>query len=601
METVVERLPHWEMSTVFPSLESPAFEEAYRGVIQNIHDLQALYDVHDVRRRASPAVDDATIAAVEEIIERTNALYERYETVEAYIHAFISTDASNDLAQQRESELRTQVVTLAQLGARLTAWVGSLDVDAVLARSEVARAHEFMLRQAAIEAEHQMSEAEEALAAALNASGGSAWAKLHGNITARLEVPLTVKGEAKTLPMSAVRGLAHDPDPETRRAAYEAEIGTWRTVEVPLAAALNGVKGEVATLNEKRRWPDSVAPSLHQNAIDAATLAAMQQAVIESFPDFRRYLRAKARLLGHERLPWWDLFAPVGQATRQWPYEEARAFIVKEFGAYAPHMSDLAARAFDDGWIDAEPRVGKRDGAFCMGIRPGESRILANYERSYNSVSTLAHELGHAYHNLCLRERTAIQRFFPMTLAETASIFCETLVEEAALEQTEGDERLVILEAGLQGACQVVVDIHSRFLFERHVFESRRTRELTPDEFKAAMLDAQRQTYGDGLDEATLHPYMWAVKGHYYSTGTSYYNYPYTFGLLFGLGLYAQRQHDPAGFVAAYDDLLAAAGMADAATLAGRFGIDTRAPDFWRSSLDVLRARINRFEEAGRR
>jgi oligoendopeptidase F len=231
-----------------------------------------------------------------------------------------------------------------------------------------------------------------------------------------------------------------------------------------------------------------------------------------------------------------------------------------------------------------------------MSVRGDESRVLCNFEGSYDSVTTLAHELGHAYHNLCLADRTPLQRITPMTLAETASTFCEMLIEEAAIAASAGDERLALLEVSLQGACQIVVDIHSRFLFETHVFEQRPERELTPDEFKAAMLDAQRRTYGDGLDEATLHPYMWAVKGHYYSTALSYYNYPYTFGQLFGLGLYARGSADPAGFAGSFDDLLASTGDADAATLAARFGIDLRSPDFWRASLAVMRARIDQFE-----
>jgi pepF/M3 family oligoendopeptidase len=441
-----------------------------------------------------------------------------------------------------------------------------------------------------------MPEAEEDLAAALNPSSGAAWAKLHDDVTARLEVPITLRGEAKTMPMSGIRGLAHDPDPAVRRAAYAAELAAWKTVEIPLAAALNGIKGEVGALNARRGWADSVAPSLYQNGIDAATLAAMQQAVVESFPAFRRYLRAKARLLGSERLAWWDLFAPVGSATRRWRYDEAAEFIVDQFGRFAPRLAGLGRRAFDERWIDAEPRVGKIGGAYCMGLRRDESRILANYEGSFDSVTTLAHELGHAYHNVCLADRPWLQRITPMTLAETASISCEMLIEDAALTESTGEERLAILETSIQGACQVVVDIHSRFLFERHVFGQRAERELSPEEFKAAMLDAQAQTYGDGLDESARHPYMWAVKGHYYSTGISYYNYPYTFGQLFGLGLFARRQADPAGFVPAFDGLLASTGLADAATLTARFGIDIRTPDFWRASLEVIRRRIDEFE-----
>jgi oligoendopeptidase F len=224
--------------------------------------------------------------------------------------------------------------------------------------------------------------------------------------------------------------------------------------------------------------------------------------------------------------------------------------------------------------------------------------VFANYKPAYGGMRTLAHELGHAYHNLNLADRTMLGRSTPMTMAETASIFCETVIQQAALGQTSPGQQVAILEASLVSACQQVVDISSRFLFEQRVFDQRQTRDLTIDELSAIMLEAQRETYGDGLDEATLHPFMWAVKQHYYSAGLSFYNYPYMFGLLFGLGLYARYQETPADFHAGYDDLLSSTGLADAATLAARFGIDIRTPDFWRSSLDIIRRDIDRFVAA---
>jgi len=257
-------------------------------------------------------------------------------------------------------------------------------------------------------------------------------------------------------------------------------------------------------------------------------------------------------------------------------------------------MADFARRTYAEKWIDAGPRPGKRDGAFCMGIRPGESRILMNYKPAFGSVNTLAHELGHAYHNLQLRERTPLQRVTPMTLAETASIFCETIVRQAALKAAGPSEEIAILEAALESNTQVVVDITSRFLFEQRLLERRSARELSVDELCALMTDAQRETYGDGLDPDALHPYMWAVKSHYY--GASFYNYPYMFGLLFGLGLYAQYEQDPDPFRARYDTLLSETGLADAGTLAAGFGINLRTEDFWRASLDIIRRDIARFE-----
>jgi oligoendopeptidase F len=322
----------------------------------------------------------------------------------------------------------------------------------------------------------------------------------------------------------------------------------------------------------------------------------MMGAACESFPDFRRYLHAKARLLGVPVLAWYDIFAPVGGAQREWAFEDAQAFIIRQFATYSDRLSAFAARAFRERWVDAEPRAGKRGGAFCMWIKDDVSRVFANYRPVYGGMGTLAHELGHAYHNFNLAQRTMLQRNTPMTMAETASIFCQTVVEHAALAEATEEEQLTILEAELQSKSQVVVDITSRFLFEERVFERRQGRDLSAGEFCDLMVAAQLETYGDGLDPDLLHPYTWAAKPHYYSAGRSFYNFPYMFGLLFGMGLYARYQLDPEGFKSRYDDLLSSTGMQNAAVLGARFGIDIRSPDFWRSSLDLVRKDIDRFE-----
>lgn len=602
-------LPHWDMTAVFPGLDSPALGAALDGVLAGIRQVGALCDQHRVRRQDAVPVDADTVAAYTAVTEHLNALSEALRTVYAYLHAFVATDSRNDVAQARVSELQTEVVVLQKLETRYTAWIGSLDVEALIARSPLAQAHAFALRKAAQEADRQMGEAEEDLAASLDLSAGTAWAKLHGTVSSQLSVPVRFPagrpdgrsagtgapgGDTQILPMSAVRGLAHHPDAAVRQAAYEAELRGWETVAAPLAAAMNGIKGQVLTLSLRRGWPDALAPALFANNVDRATLDAMHEACRESFPDFRRYLQAKARLLGRDALPWWDLFAPVGTDQHTWTFDEAADFVATQFGTYSPALAGLATRAVRERWVDAEPRDGKRDGAFCMSLRADESRVFLNYEPSFNSVQTLAHELGHAYHNVTLAGRTSLQRDTPMPLAETASIFCQAIVTNAALAHTEGAEKLSILEGNLQDACQVVVDIHSRFLFESRTFERRARRELSIEELNTLMLEAQRETYGDGLDPQALHPYMWAMKPHYYSSH-SFYNWPYTFGLLFGLGLYARYREDPPGFRAGYDELLSSTGLEGAAELGQRFGIDIRSAAFWRASLDVCRERIVEF------
>jgi pepF/M3 family oligoendopeptidase len=514
--------------------------------------------------------------------------------VNAYLHAFVTTDAREEAAAALQSQLQAQLAPLRTLSTRFAAWIARLGAERLIQVSQVAADHAWPLRKVEFAATHQMTEAEEGLAAELNLTGGTAWNKLHGDVSARLTG--NVNGEE--LPITVIRNLAMDADPEVREVAYRAELLAWESASVPLAAAMNGIKGEANVLNRRRGWDDSLAPALHYNAVDRATLDAMQSAVVASFPDFRRYLHAKARVLGHAgALPWWDLFAPVGDPEASaCSWEEAVDHVRTAFASYSPALAALAERAFTERWVDAEARDGKRGGAFCMQVRGDESRVLLNYSGTFDGVSTLAHELGHAYHNTNLAERTALQRQTPMALAETASIFCETILVQSGLTAAAGDigRQLVLLDTDLTGATQVVVDIHSRFLFERRVFEERADRTLSIHELCDYMTDAQRATYGDGLDPDALHPYMWAVKPHYY--GMAYYNWPYTFGLLFGIGLYARYSADPERFRLGYDDLLSATGLGEAAELAARFGIDVRDEGFWSDSLDVLRGRIADYE-----
>ena len=595
--TTVTNLPHWDMSAVYPGMESQEFQQGFDRVIQDIKDLAQLFDACHVEKQEQLATDAETIKNFETVLQRYNEVLAENKMLSTYISCFVNTNTLDTLAQARMSELQQTSVILSQLGTRFTAWIGSLDVETLIARSHSARTHTFMLRKAKIEAAHLMPPAGENLASELNLSGGTAWEKLHSDITSQLVVALEQEGERQELPMSMVRNLAYESDRETRRRAYEAELVGWQRVAVPLAAALNSIKGEVNMVSRRRGWETPLDASLLDNNIDRQTLDAMMTAARESFPDFRRYLHAKARVLGLSRLAWYDLFAPVGGEARVWTYNEAASFIVEQFGAYSQRLSDFAARAFRERWIDAEPRAGKIDGAYCTWLRRDESRVFANFKAAFGGVSTLSHELGHAYHNLNLAHRSVLQRSTPMTLAETASIFCETIVSHAALSQASQQEQIAILEESLQSSCQVVVDITSRFLFEQRLFERRKQRELSVDELNALMLEAQRETYGDGLDETALHPYMWAMKPHYYDSQRSFYNYPYMFGLLFGLGLYARYTREPETFKQGYDALLSSTGLADAATLAGQFGIDIRSADFWRSSLDIVREDIARFEE----
>lgn len=586
-------LPHWDLSVVYPSLDSPEFEASFQSFVRAVEQAEALFDQHDINRRDPAPLDDTAIRAFEAVVGQLNIIMEDLATLRAYIYAFVSTNSRDERAQACWSDLLQQGVRLSLLHTRLSAWIGSLDAEALIERSPLANQHAFMVRKTHMRAAHLMDPPQEELAAEFGLTGNSAWAKLYTNFTSQILVTIELDGKLQELPMSVIRNLAFDQRREVRQQAYTCELSAWQRAATPIAAALNSIKGETNMLAKRRNWNSPLDIGLFDNNIDRATFDAMLTAANESLPHFRRYLRAKAHALGLPILAWYDIFAPVGDDTIAWTYDEGTRFIVEHFGAFSPRLRDLADRAFQESWIDAEPRPGKAGGAFCIWLRQGDSRVLTNFKPAFGAVSTMAHELGHAYHNLNLASRTPLQRFTPMTMAETASTFCETIVVQAALGAIPPQAQVGILEGALQDSCQIVVDIISRFLFEQQVLDARQKRELSIDELCGFMCEAQRQTYGDALDPNVLHPYMWAAKPHYYSS--LFYNYPYMFGLLFGLGLYARYETDPQGFKAGYDDLLSSTGMDNAANLAARFGIDIRNPDFWRASLAVIGANIDRF------
>jgi len=601
-----ESLPHWDLDSIYPGLESQPFADAMQDHGRQISELEAYFKEHAIAQSGRiPGSSQEAGRLTAEILDRFNRLLALQSTLQAYIVGFVTTDSFNTLATRKLSEFEQTGVRFSQLEVLFRGWLGSLaasglEIDELIDANDTVQAHAFAVRETVAESRYLMSEVEEELAAQLSLSGASGWEKLQGTVTSQIVLPFERGGKVEDLPITAIQNIRrYDPDESVRRRAFEAEIGAWEAARESLAACMNGIKGTVNTLNARRGREDSLHQSIVQARLDRKTLETMLAVMKESFPMFRRYFKAKAARLGKQALAWWDVFAPVVEGGREFSYPEARQYILDIFQGFSPELTGFTRGAFDNGWIDAEPRKGKRGGAFCMEVPLlEESRILCNFDGSLDQLSTIAHELGHAFHNECQRGLTMIQRETPMTLAETASIFNETLVTEAALKDAASpEEELAILENFLISASQVIVDIYSRYLFEHEVFERRAQAELSADDFCEIMTRAQRETYGEGLDPEHQHAYMWAWKPHYYSEALSYYNYPYAFGQLFGLGLFAVYQERGDAFFEQYRKLLRETGQGTAAELAARFDIKLDEPEFWRSSMRVIEQRIDRYQE----
>jgi pepF/M3 family oligoendopeptidase len=594
--------PRWDLTNVYPSLASKEFKAAVDDYKKQVAELEKFYQKRLAKADGKTKAKDLA-PLVGKAIDRINKIRTLSSTLTAFIYSYVATDSRDKLAMKTMSEFQQASLPMNQLMNHFMEWLGRLEpkLDKIVANNRSAADHEFMLREAAEQSKYLMSNAEEALAAELSLSGGNAFERLQGVVTSQLAVDFELDDKNQKLPMPALINLRSHPDEATRHRAYEAENRAWETVQETLAACLNGVKGETNTLYRKRGRKDALHSAIDSARIDRKTLNAMLGSMKDSLPMFRRYFQSKAGKLGKEKLAWWDIYAPVGRTGKVYSFEEARAFIIENFEKFSPELARSAKQAFDNNWIDAEPREGKRGGAFCITVPAvKESRILANFDGSFDQVSTLAHELGHAFHNYCIFKagKTELQREYPMTLAETASIMCETIVTEAVQSQaSDPQEELALLEAQLNNAAQVIVDIYSRFLFEKEVLERREQSELSADDFNEIMERAQKETYGDGLDERYLQKFMWTWKPHYYSPEAPFYNFPYAFGLLFATGLYAIYQQRGADFVPDYMDLLASTGEETAAKLAKRFGIDIARRKFWNDSLAIIGRQIDRYCE----
>lgn len=577
---------NWDLTVFYKDFDDPEFKDDLARLPKEIDAFTAAI--------AAPAEDE--VEKLVSLVHQEEALSNLFERLSLMIELTLSVDANNKAANAAMAPLMRAVMGSSLASNAFSRYLASLEnLDAIIDADGKLKARAFALREAAEDAKHQLPEALEKPVLKMQLSGGEAFSQLRD----KLDATLLVDYDGKQIPLSAVRALAYDGDADTRRRAYEAELASYKKIELPMSFCLNNLKAEGETMAALKGYKGVLDMALAHSRMDEKTLEAMWTAIREALPELREYFKAKGRLLGHENgLPFYDLFAPVGQSTRTYTVEEARALLLDLFGKFCPEMGEMMRTAFDEGWIDMYPREGKSGGAFCSGYYAKNiSRVMTNFAGSASDVSTLAHELGHAFNNRMLHHKPIMMTETPMPLAETASTFNETLLISQLLKTATPEEELTLLDSCLTEQTQTMVDIYSRFLFEQKVVAAQADHALDVDELKETMLWAQEQSYGDGLDPEYRHPYMWACKSHYYSTGVHFYNFPYAFGGLFARGLYARYEKEGEAFVPVYCDLLSRFGSDTIANVTASVGIDVTTPDFWREAVESVLVQVRRFVE----
>ena len=576
----------WSLEIFYKGIDDPALTDDIAALEKNVATYKSLI--------AALNYDDIA-KSLREIIDLKEATTVLVRKIAGYCSLRRSANSTDQEVSGIMTKIQTLMASTAKENVMFEKYVGKIEnLDEVLSSDEILAQYKFYFSEVKASVSHNMSDEAEDVFARLNLSGGRAWGDLFSYLTATVEVDY--KGEKTTL--SAIRGMAESDDPDVRKSAFEAELACYRKIKDPIAFALNSIKAQVNTEAELRGYENPLAMTLEHSRMKKETLDAMLEAMREYMPKFRQYLRHKAELLGFENgLPWYELYTPMGKAGgKTFTAEEAHTYLVEHFESFAPDMAEMVDEAFKNDWIDFYPRAGKVGGAFCSNLPfLKQSRVLTNFSGSFGSVVTLAHELGHAYHGMMIQDHRPLNTGYTMPVAETASNFNELIIVNDAIAKSEGEEKIQLIESQLQDCTQIIVDIYSRFLFEDEVIRRRKNTFLFAKDLEEIMTNAQKEAYGEGLDESTLHPYMWCCKSHYFSAGLSYYNFPYAFGGLFSRGLYAKYLEEGEAFLPKYRALLKATTVESVENVAHIAGIDLTEPEFWRKSLQIIADKIDEF------
>lgn len=587
----------WDLTALYESFES----ENFLNDLKKVDELTQSYN-HFANQISNSTQETKTLLL--QYLNFQQELNDLFGRLFSYCSLTLSTDTTNKSALKYSDVLNEKSSSLAKSDTVLNHWIGNLkDLDTLLKTDANLEAHTFFFKELQRFSHYLLSDNEESIIAKMQNTGSIAWAKLKDTITSQLIVEVELNGEVKSMPLAMARNLAHDPSAEVRKSAYECELKAYEKVEDSLAACLSNIKGEVITTATLRGYESPLDETLIKSRMTRQTLDAMLEAIEESLPKFREFLRLKASLLGHKGgLPFYDLFAPVCDQPQTFDYERGTEFVLKQFSTFSDTLANYAKKAIDEAWIDVYPKQGKVGGAFCSNLHwIKQSRFLLNYGDQFSDVVTLAHELGHRFHGECLTKESSLNSSYPMPVAETASTFCETIIKKAAIKNGTDDEIFRILETELTDSTQIIVDIYSRYLFETELFKERAQGSISSKELQDMMIKAQKEAYGNGLDFESLHPYMWACKPHYYDASANFYNFPYAFGLLFAKGLYAKYQEVGSEFVKSYEQLLSITGKNSAEEIARTVDIDLTKKEFWQTSLKLITDDIQTFKELAKK
>jgi oligoendopeptidase F len=601
MDTATQTAPQglrWDLTSYFPEFNGEAMQEFKRRLIADITTLQERAGKLDV-------LNDANQADWEDIVVGVETAGARLAHVSSFVNNLSSAHADKPEYAQEAARCSVISAQLEKLETELLRMIKEADdttFESFTARQKLT-GMDYSLRRLRERSRYVMAPGEEKLASDLSVDGIHAWGRLYDTLTGKLNFPMHwPDGREESLPISRWRSLLGDPDPKIRRAAFEGGNVAWASIEDAAAAALNALAGWRLTLYRHRGIDDFLYPALFSSAIKRESLDAMYEAIRDNIEPLREIFRTKAKAGGQQGIHFWEREAtlPVEGSTC-YSWEEGSAMVSRAFSQVYPKLGGYYDEFISKGWMESEARGGKRPGAYCTGSPvTGEQRVYMTFNGSINEVGTVAHEMGHAFHGHLLKEFRPVQQRYPMTLAETASIFAELILAEGVYEDASipDSTKLLMLDTDLSGAAILLLDIMVRFEFERAFYEERKQGEVSVKRLKELMAEKQREVFGDALAPDGTDEYFWASKLHFYISRVTFYNFPYTVGFLLARALFARFKQTGNGFLANYEDFLRLTGSDTVEGVVQRtLGEDTTQAQFWSSSIESLSGPLAKFKQ----
>lgn len=588
--------PTWELDSIFPG--GSASKELHTFLEKLEEDIAVLHN--HINDKNAPQSAEETIS-YDVIIEGLQSALSRISEVSSFTSCLTAQNQKDKKAVQLTGKVTAlyarleNVMTLFQNVLRNTeneVW------EAWIARDEISPIS-FVLSEKRSEAQEKLSPELESLASDLAVDGYHGWGQHYDTIVAKVGIPHSDEnGEIMMLSVGQAANKLDDPDRAVREETFVNWEKAWGEAADYCADTLNRLAGFRLKLYERRGWDDVLKEPLAINRMSRETLDSMWKVIEESKPVFVAYLERKAKLLGLERLNWCDVDAPLGDSVGKITYDQAAQDIVEQFRNFSPKLADFSVEAFNNRWIEAEDRPGKRPGGFCTSLPASkQTRVFMTFGGTVSNLSTLAHELGHAYHQHLMEDLPQFNQGYAMNVAETASTFAEMILADALVKNAATkEEKIGLLADKAQRSIAFFMNIHARFLFETSFYEKRKQGTLDAIELSALMEQAQKEAFHGAL--GSYHPNFWASKLHFYITDVPFYNFPYTFGYMFSTGIYAQAQREGATFAEKYDALLRDTGVMTVEELATKhLGVDLTKPDFWREAMSLAIADVEAFLE----